>query len=135
MSSQEHLKYSLFIGRWQAPSALHAGHKALIDTVLAEGKRVCIAVRDTPIDSSNPLSVVERVALIRQYYPDQSRVLIIVIPDIEAVCFGRDVGYDIRRIHLSQEVESISATELREEERVFLVSGDDDSSPPSPFTG
>ncbi len=37
---------SLFIGRYQP---FHAGHMALIETVLREGKEVCIAIRDTEI--------------------------------------------------------------------------------------
>jgi len=38
---------SLFIGRYQP---FYAGHAALINSVLSEGGKVVIAVRDTPID-------------------------------------------------------------------------------------
>ena len=38
------MKYSLFIGRWQP---WHDGHKWLIDQRLKEGKKVCIAVRES----------------------------------------------------------------------------------------
>ena len=116
-------KYSLFIGRWQAPEALHDGHKALIGLVLAEGKKVCIAIRDTPVDASNPLSAAHRKRLIRLAYPDYRRVKIIVIPDIEAVCYGRDVGYEIRRIELGPATEAISATKLRQAQGVDYENG------------
>ena len=106
--------YSLFIGRWQP---FHAGHKALIDTVLAEGKNVCIAIRDTQLSAHDPYTPWERRGMIRRAYPNNRRVKIIVIPDIEAVCYGRDVGYDIREIRLGEDTERISGTRIREDQR------------------
>ena len=50
------MKYSLFIGRWQP---WHDGHRWLIDQRLKEGKNVCIAVRETNVDESNPFSTEE----------------------------------------------------------------------------
>ncbi len=103
-------KYSLFIGRWQP---FHAGHKELIDSILAEGKNVCIAIRATDISNNNPLTTSERYDLIRTEYPDRNQVQIIIIPDIEEICYGRDVGYGIREIRLDAETEAISGTKLR----------------------
>ena len=37
----------------------------------------------------------------------------IVIPDIESVCYGREVGYEIKGIRLDPEVEAISGTKIR----------------------
>ena len=108
------MKYSLFIGRWQAPQALHDGHKKLIQKVLDEGKNVCIAIRDTDLDEQNPLTVAQRKAFIRKAYPESGRVKIWVIPDIEEIVYGRDVGWGIREIRLDQETEAISGTKLRE---------------------
>ncbi len=48
---------SLFIGRWQP---FHEGHQTLIDSVLKEGGKVVIAIRDTPISESNPYTVSDR---------------------------------------------------------------------------
>ena len=111
MSDSE--KRSLFIGRFQP---FHAGHKALIDSVLAEGKKVLIAIRETPISDSDPYSVGERYAMIRAVYPlDLDQVRIISIPDIAEVCYGRQVGYLIREIRLAPEVEAISGTQIRAE--------------------
>jgi adenylylsulfate kinase len=101
------MAYSLFIGRWQP---LHEGHKKLIQSVLDEGKNVCIAIRDTPITPDNPYSVSERWEMIEAAFPEAR---IIVIPDISEVCFGRKVGYGIREIHLDETTEAISGTEIR----------------------
>jgi cytidyltransferase-like protein len=101
------MAYSLFIGRWQP---LHAGHKKLIQLVLDEGKEVCVAIRDTPIDKDNPYTVKEREAMIRRAFP---QIKIIVIPDIEEIVFGRKVGYGIRELHLDADTEAISGTRIR----------------------
>ncbi len=43
------------------------------------------------------------------------RVEIIYIPDITEVCYGRKVGWGIRRIPLPEEIESISGTKIRKD--------------------
>ena len=101
-------KYSIFIGRFQP---LHNGHISLIRKVLDEGKRVCVALRQTPIDKNNPYSVPERMEMFQQVFGDT--VKIIVIPDIEDVCYGREVGWSIREIRLDSQIEAISATAIR----------------------
>lgn len=104
--------YSLFIGRWQP---FHEGHRKLIQTVLDEGKLVCVAVRDTEISESNPYSAEERVKMISETFP---QVKVIVIPDIEEVVYGRKVGWGIRELHLDADTEAISATKIREGEKL-----------------
>ena len=99
---------SLFIGRWQP---FHDGHKQLIDTVINEGNDVVIAIRDTQISDENPYTVDERKKMIENVYGD--KVDVITIPDIGEVCYGRKVGYNIREIRLSEDVESISGTKIR----------------------
>lgn len=103
------MKYSLFIGRWQP---FHAGHRKLIQSVLDEGKDVCVAIRDTEKDDKNPFTVDERMMMIQTAFP---QVLVIKIPDIEEVVYGRDVGYGIRELRLDPETESISGTKIRKE--------------------
>lgn len=104
----------MFIGRYQP---FHEGHKKLIETVLREGKSVLIAVRDTPISRNNPYTFEERYTLISEAMEEWGdRVKIIKIPDIEEVCYGREVGWNIRQIRLDEETESISATKIREKE-------------------
>jgi len=103
-------KYSLFIGRWQP---LHEGHKTLFDQVRKEGKKILIGIRDTEISESNPYSVAERRAMIKEQVPDAE---VVVIPDIAEVCYGRGVGYGIREIRLDAAIEDISATKIRKGE-------------------
>lgn len=101
------MKYSLFIGRWQP---LHDGHKALFQTVLDEGKNLCVGIRDTPLSDTDPFTVDERTEMIKKAFP---MAKIIVIPDIEEIVYGRKVGYGVRELHLSPELEQISGTEIR----------------------
>lgn len=102
--------YSLFIGRFQP---FHEGHEAIVKDLLASGKNVLIAMRDTPIDDENPYTLQERADRIRNYFPDEGTVKITSIPDIEEIVYGRDVGYGIREVQLAPELEGISATEIR----------------------
>ena len=105
--------YSLMIGRYQP---LHEGHRKLIKTVLAEGKNVCVALRDTEISKDNPYSTNERMIMFAQAFPDEiasRRLKVIIIPDIEEVVYGRKVGWGIREIRLDKKTENISATKIR----------------------
>lgn len=101
------MKYCLFIGRWQP---LHEGHKKLFEEVRKEGKKILIGIMDTKISKLNPYTVYERIKMIKEQVPD---VEILVLPQIEAVCYGRKVGYEIREIKLDKDTEKISATEIR----------------------
>jgi adenylylsulfate kinase len=101
------MAYSLFIGRWQP---FHEGHKKLIQSVLDEGKDVCVAIRDTELSKDNPYTTKEREAMILMAFP---QVKVIVIPDISEICFGRKVGYGIRELKLDEVIEAISGTEIR----------------------
>lgn len=106
-------KYALFIGRWQP---FHNGHKWLIDQKLSEGIPVAIAVRDTPVDDSNPLTPLVVAGMIRAVYHQQvidDDVKVIVIPDIESVNYGRKVGYAINEHEPPPAIHFISATEIR----------------------
>mgnify|MGYP000468431894 FL=1 len=40
---------------------------------------------------------------------------LMVIPDIEGVYYGRDVGYKIEQLSVPEEVAAISATKIREQ--------------------
>lgn len=106
---------SLFIGRWQP---LHEGHVALMETVLKQGKPIVVAIRDTEVSHKNPFSTAERWEKIQTTLAKYgSLVKIITIPDIDEVCYGRDVGYAIRKIELTDEMHAISGTKKREESR------------------
>jgi adenylylsulfate kinase len=105
-------KYSLFIGRWQAPEALHDGHLALFNKIRKEGGSLLIGIRNTEVSNNDPLTVKQRIDFIKRKLPDAE---IIVLPDIKEVVYGRKVGYIIREIKLDEETEAISGTKLRNE--------------------
>ncbi len=112
--------YSLFIGRWQP---FHEGHKKLIGVVLAEGRSVVIAVRDTRVSEKNPYTTQERIDMIRKVYGDNDNVKVIAIPDVSEVVIGRDVGWSIREIRLDSDTEAISATKVRGNEETLRGAG------------
>lgn len=105
---------ALFIGRFQG---FHSGHKTLVDVALAEGQDVVIALRDTPLSERDPYTIQERTELIRQVYPDAQRVRVVMLPDFDDLCYGRDVGYRIRKIDLDATTEAISGTAERRKHR------------------
>jgi hypothetical protein len=100
------------VGRYQP---FHDGHKALIVEALKRVGQVCIAVRDTlGTDDKNPFSFEYVRARIehglREY---EGRFVVIAVPNISTIFYGRDVGYLIERIELPSAVEEISATRIR----------------------
>jgi cytidyltransferase-like protein len=108
-------QYAMFIGRWQP---LHAGHKALFQGVLDEGKNVLICIRDGEVNEKNPYTsqeVLLNISLELKEQIDNGRIKVIVIPDICSVEFGRGVGYDIIEHIPPTEIREISATKIREQ--------------------
>lgn len=107
------MKYSLMIGRFQP---FHDGHEALVRALIKEGKNVCIAIRSTMRDKSNPYSIEQRMRMIQDRLKLEifnRKVVVSVIPDIEEVVYGRKVGWGIREIKLDEKTEEISATKIR----------------------
>jgi adenylylsulfate kinase len=107
---------ALFIGRYQP---FHDGHRALIVEGLRRVGQVCIAVRGTAgTDDKNPFPfeyVRARIEhALREY---EGRYLVVELPNISHVFYGRDVGYQIERIELDSELEAVSATIIRERMR------------------
>lgn len=103
------MKHVCFIGRW---CPLHKGHKKLIKVVYERKKLpVLILVRDTEED----LSTKQRVNIINKWMDEEGIVgLVMVIPDIEGVYFGRGVGYNVEEVDLDEEIKNISGTMIRE---------------------
>lgn len=107
--------HSMVIGRFAVPEP-HEGHKKLIQTLLDEGRNVCVALRDTEISESDPYTIAERTVAFEKVYQKEiaeGRLTIIAIPDITEVVYGRKVGWGIRQINLDEATEAISATKIR----------------------
>jgi phosphopantetheine adenylyltransferase len=112
-------KYALFIGRYQT---LHEGHKYLFRKKIDEGVPVMVAIRDVPTDEKNPYNPTQVVDMFfhdpeTSKWISESMMIVTVIPDIEGVYYGRDVGYKVEQLAVPPEVASISATAIREEKR------------------
>jgi len=108
-------QYSMFVGRFQP---FHVGHRWVLDEMLDEGKNVLIFIRDIAPDDKNPFSALEvqkNINLELWELINEGRVVVMIIPDIESVNFGRGVGYDVIEHIPPQEVSDISATKIREQ--------------------
>ena len=111
------MKYSMFIGRWQK---WHKGHQWLIDQRLKDGKNVLICIRDVMPDKLNPFTCEEvydnlhKEPLLKEFIK-LNMVKVIIIPDIESVNYGRDVGYDIIEHKPPKDISKIKGRELRNE--------------------
>ena len=100
---------AMFVGRWQP---LHKGHEWLFNQKLEQGIPLLICVRDLPPDEQNPLYAYQVAELLRKRYAHHD-VVVMVIPDIESVCYGRGVGYAIQEYVPPADIGHISATEIR----------------------
>lgn len=108
---------ALLLGRYQP---FHDGHRTLIVEGIKRIGQACIAVRDTQgTDGKNPFGFEYVRARIehgmRRY---EGKFIVVPVPNITAMFYGRDVGYLIERINLDAAVEAISATTTRQKQMV-----------------
>lgn len=103
---------ALFIGRYQP---FHGGHHAIIAEGIKRIGQACIAVRNTHgLNAENPFSfenVKARAENSLQIF--RGRFVIIPMPNIAAVFYGRNVGYIIERLEVDEKIQTISATQQR----------------------
>ena len=114
------MKYSMFIGRWQP---WHNGHQWLIDQRLKEGKNVLICIQDVIPDENNPYTSEEVYDNLKDrlsYFIRKGLVKLMIIPPIESVNYGRDVGYEIIEHIPPKEIGEISATKIRKENDIII---------------
>lgn len=116
------------LGRWQP---WHDGHTALFKKALSLTGQVCIMVRDvggivgedagggrTVKQDDNPfgeIQVIENIenALRKEGYQNGNEYLILCVPNIVDISYGRGVGYTFTEHDLGEEIHSISATKIR----------------------
>lgn len=105
----------LMIGRFQP---WHKGHRTLFEKILAKEGQVCICIRDTqgtsekdPLDANEVANRIN-VDLSSEF---EGKYQIVILPNITGVYYGRDVGYKVEQIKLDDEIEAISATNIRKE--------------------
>jgi shikimate kinase/phosphopantetheine adenylyltransferase len=103
------------LGRWQP---WHQGHQALFEEILKKTGQVIIMVRDVQGVGDNPFdfnTVKKNIEVALKDF--KNRVKIELVPNITNICYGRSVGYKIEEIVLSEELQKISATEIRKKMR------------------
>lgn len=116
------------LGRWQP---WHPGHTALFKKALMETGQVCIMVRDvggivgkdagggrTAGQTDNPfgeIEVVENIekALEAEGFHNGYEYVIVCVPNIVDISYGRGVGYTFTQHDLGEEIHNISATKIR----------------------
>ena len=105
-------KTSIYIGRFQP---FHNGHKTLFLNALKKNNQVAILVMDSfNVNKKNPFTFREVKKRITQALSEYRRKFIIIkIPVVSEVIYGRKVGYKIRKIVVSKKIEKISATKIR----------------------
>lgn len=120
------------LGRWQP---WHDGHTALFKKAISITGQVCIMVRDvggivgedagggrTIKQDDNPFGEIQVIggienALKKEGYQNGEEYLILCVPNIVDISYGRNVGYTFTEHDLGEEVHAISATKIREQMR------------------
>ncbi len=115
-------KFNLF--DWSAPTTLqlgryqpwHEGHEALKDEAHKRTDQVLVGVRNTHGTSEkDPLTYEEVERYIYSNSKERVGTLILRLPNITNIVYGRDVGYKIEHVDLPPEIQAISATQKRKE--------------------
>ena len=120
------------LGRWQP---WHDGHTALFERALAETGQVVIMIRDvggivgedagggrTVAQDDNPFDVNDvkqniRVGLLQAGYKYGEQYIIMEVPNIVDISYGRGVGYTFTQHDLGEDIHNISATKIRAQMR------------------
>lgn len=99
-----------FIGRW---SPFHKGHVAIIQKKRKENPElpVLIMVRDTNEDIYSSSVRAEYIKL----WMKKENILgtIMIIPNIEGVYWGREVGYRVGQVDVDEQTKKLSGTTIR----------------------
>lgn len=116
------------LGRWQP---WHDGHTELFKRALLETGQVCIMIRDvggivgedagggrTAEQNDNPFNIYDvkqniRVALYQEGFNYGEEYVIMEVPNIVDISYGRGVGYTFTQHDLGEEMHQISATKIR----------------------
>lgn len=108
---------------WSAPTTLqlgryqpwHEGHQALKEEAHKRTKQVLVGVRNTyKTSEKDPLKYDEVATYIQQDNPFKD-TLVLRLPNITNIVYGRDVGYKIEQVDLGADIHAISATEKRKQ--------------------
>ena len=103
------------LGRWQP---WHEGHQTLFEEIVKKTGQVNIQVRDVQGVGDNPFDFETVKKNIEQaLQPYKNRIRVTLVPNITNICYGRGVGYKIEEIVLPENIQKISATDIRKKMR------------------
>jgi adenylylsulfate kinase len=103
---------TLMLGRYQP---WHEGHHALYFEAQKRTDQVMLGVRNTQGTSEkDPLSF-DQVKFYIGKDAAMKESMVVRLPNITNIVYGRDVGYKIEQVELSPEIQAISATQKRKE--------------------
>ena len=114
------------LGRWQP---WHDGHTELFKRALQQTGQVCIMYRDVGgVDAGiagqadNPFDFEEVKkniikGLFKHGYVEGKEFIVIKVPNIIDISYGRGVGYTFTQHDLGKEIHAISATKIRKKMR------------------
>ena len=103
------------LGRWQP---WHEGHQTLFEEIIKKTGQVNIQVRDVQGVGDNPFDFETVKKNIEQaLQPYKNRIQVTLVPNITNICYGRGVGYKIEEIVLPENIQKISATDIRKKMR------------------
>ena len=115
------------LGRWQP---WHDGHIELFKRALQKTGQVCIMYRDVggvdagvegqgdnPFDFEDVKENIIKV-LSKYGYKEGKEYIVIKVPNIIDISYGRGVGYSFTEHDLGEEIHKISATKIRKEMRI-----------------
>jgi hypothetical protein len=103
---------TLMLGRYQP---WHEGHHALYNEAGKRTDQVLLGVRETyKTSDKDPLTFEEVKGYIAKD-PVMDGAMVLKLPNITNIVYGRDVGYKIEQVKLGDEIEAISATQKRKE--------------------
>jgi cytidyltransferase-like protein len=96
------------LGRFQP---WHKGHRELFKRAHSKTGQVVIMVRDTGEEHHNRQQMVYDLEM--SGYKAGEDFIVMNVPNIVNITYGRDVGYTFSEERLDEEIEKISATDIR----------------------
>jgi hypothetical protein len=107
------------LGRWQP---WHSGHLELFKRAHSITGQVCLQIRNVQGVDDNPFSfeqVCENIvqSLSENHFTLDKDYVIMLVPNIVDISYGRGVGYTFTEHNLGDEIHNISATDIRKDMR------------------
>ena len=107
------------LGRWQP---WHPCHTELFKRIHTISNQVCIMVRTLPSSDDNPFDINQvssriSIELNKEGFTSGVDYVIIQVPNITNISYGRGVGYTFTEHDLGKDIHKISATSIREQMR------------------